>query len=168
MPNFQSFKKLCFHLYIFCGKFDEDGFERRSLSYRFKNDKTFDLEREIMLAGKRARGASVASTSVHMPALPVTYRDRGSRATLKSVQKDNEEYRDVHSGPIEASREAGIWVQAMRRGAEAITATLAEPETKLSELELKVQLLAEKTSRAGDVWKLLITKTEKLKLVKRN
>lgn len=81
----------------------EDGF----VSYDFENGEILDLEEVVLPAGKQARGASAASTSVHLPAIFVVYRKRVLGVSLESVQSDYDEYRGVHSGPDVASREAG-------------------------------------------------------------
>lgn len=56
-------------------------------------------------------------------------------------------------------------LQAARRTAEATTVKFAEQEATLSELVLKVQLLAEKAERAGELQKQVDVKTKELGLV---
>lgn len=52
----------------------------------FENGKVFDLEEELVPAGKRACGANVTSSSVNLPAIPIVFREGVSRASLESVQ----------------------------------------------------------------------------------
>lgn len=59
-----------------------------------------------MSASKPARGASVSSTSVKLPAIPAVYQTGVSQVILESVRRDYDEYHGVRSSLNEASREA--------------------------------------------------------------
>lgn len=60
-----------------------------------------------MPAGKRPRGTSVASTSVHLPTTTVLYRDRMSQVSLEYMRRDYDEYCWMQTGPDKAIREVG-------------------------------------------------------------
>lgn len=69
----------------------EDGF----LSFDFESGRVFYLEDEVVTADKCARGTSVTSTSFHIPAIPVLYRDGVPRVILESVKRDHDEYHEM-------------------------------------------------------------------------
>lgn len=82
------------------------GLEDRLASSDFENGEMFDLEEEVVSAGKRDHGVSATSTSIHLTASAVLYEEGVSRVSLKSVQSNFDEYREVLSDPNEASRGA--------------------------------------------------------------
>lgn len=75
------------------------------MSYYFETGKVFDLEDEVMMADKYARGVGETWTSVRLPTIPVVYRNGTSRVSLECVQRDYDKYRGMQSGRDEASRE---------------------------------------------------------------
>lgn len=71
-------------------------------------------------------------------------------------------------GQVESIRDVGSDLQAVRRGAEEMTAKSAEREVRFSKRNLKLQLLSESAVRAGHLQKHFDSRTKELESAERD
>lgn len=92
----------------------EKALEDGVLLYDFENGKILDLEEYALPVAKRARSVSARLTSASLPVIPVFYRGIVSPASLEPVQRDYDDYREVHKGRNEVSWKASADVATLK------------------------------------------------------